>query len=210
MSDASSNPGAALRNDAAARARAIRHLWQLSGQPGQHRQAYLYAIIDAARDERIYPALRQLAAKEEIVSLYQGPSARELAAVAPYLVCLGTSDRVFDWLWKDGWGQDWGIFLWSLVSTSTMRDHFRRLTMVRTEANKRLLFRFYDPRVLRPFLPTCDAAQLREMFGTVVSRFMVPSSDGTSVDVFRTNAGQLLTSRFDLTGAVEPPPITRP
>ncbi|HEY2399507.1 MAG TPA: S1 RNA-binding domain-containing protein, partial [Steroidobacteraceae bacterium] len=35
------------------------------------------------------------------------------------------------------------------------------------EQGKRLLFRFYDPRVLRPFLPSCEAGQMREMFGPV-------------------------------------------
>ena len=96
---------------------------------------------------------------EEVVCLYQGSTAQELAAIAPYLVSPGTSDRVFDWLWNEGWGEHWGIFVWSLVATATLRDHFRRLTMVQTEDRRRLLFRFYDPRVMSAFLPAGDAAQ---------------------------------------------------
>jgi len=118
------------------------------------------------------------------LGLYQGRSATELAAVAPYLVCLGISDRVFDWLWDEGWGESWGVFLWSLVSTDTLRAHFRRLTMVRTDAGERLLFRFYDPRVLGEFLPTCEAAQLREMFGPV-QRFMLERDGGREIASFR-------------------------
>jgi hypothetical protein len=56
--------------------------------------------------------------------------------------------------------------------------------MVRTDAGQRLLFRFYDPRVLGPFLPTCDAAQLREMFGPVTA-YMTESPDGNAVLSFR-------------------------
>ena len=160
---------AQVRRNAAAKQRAIQCLWQLGAAPGRGRQAYLYAILDAARDERIYPVLRRLAASELIVGLYQGRSATELAAVAPYLVCLGTSDRIFDWIWEQGWGESWGIFLWSLVSVETLRAHFRRLAMVRTDEGQRLLFRFYDPRVLGPFVQTCDTAQLREMFGPVTA-----------------------------------------
>lgn len=99
---------AAVRRDPAARERAIECLWQLEVTRGRERLAYLYAILDAARDQQIYPTLRRLAAREQIVSLYQGRAATELAAVAPYLVCLGTSDRVFDWIWEQGWGESWG------------------------------------------------------------------------------------------------------
>jgi hypothetical protein len=156
----------------------------MDGRTDRGRQAYLYAILDAARDERIYPGLKRLARTEQILGLYQGRAAGELAAVAPYLVGLGTTDRVFDWLWEQGWGESWGIFLWSLVSPDTLRAHFRRLTMVQSDAGARLLFRFYDPRVLGAFLPTCDAAQLREMFGPV-QRFMLEQDGGRAVVSFR-------------------------
>lgn len=166
-----------VRRDPAAKQRAIEYLWQLDRMPGRRRQPYLFAILDAARDERIYPGLQWLAATEEILPLYQGPTANELASVAPYLICLGTSDGVFDWIWQEGWGESWGIFLWSLVSPQILREHFRRLTIVRTEEGQRLLFRFYDPRVLRVFLPTCDAAQVMATFGPV-QRFIMEAGPG--------------------------------
>lgn len=174
---------AAIRQNPQSRERAIRCLWQL-GPEGSRRQSYLYAIVDTARDPGIYPRLRQLAGTELVTCLYQGRTAIELAAVAPYLVCLGATDRVFDWLWNQGWGNSWGIFLWSLVSHETLRAHFRRLNMVQTEDRQRLLFRFYDPRVLRAFLPICDAAQLREMFGPVAT-YMAESEDGSEIISYR-------------------------
>jgi hypothetical protein len=39
--------------------------------------------------------------------------------------------------------------------------------MVKTEEGEELYFRFYDPRVLRIFLPTCDREQLKDFFGPV-------------------------------------------
>jgi hypothetical protein len=181
---------AEIRRDSAAKQQAIRHLWQLDRTPGGRRQPNLYAILDAARDEQIYPGLRRLAATEEILCLYQGQAAMELASVAPYLVCLGSSNRVFDWLWEHGWGENWGVFHWSQVSPRTLREHFRRLTLIRTENGARLLFRFYDPRVLREFLPTCDREQLRDMFGPIHA-FMAESDDGGSVVTFRNPLGLL-------------------
>jgi hypothetical protein len=190
---------AEVRRDPEAKARAIRCLWQL-GAAGGRRQSYLYVVLDAARDKQIYPRLRQLAATELVVGLYQGRTATELAAVAPYLVCLGATDRVFDWLWDQGWGESWGIFLWSLVSPETLRAHFRRLNMVQTEQKQRLLFRFYDPRVLRPFLPTCDAAQLREMFGPVAA-YMAESAEGDAILTFR-GGDRLVTATTELVPCV--------
>jgi hypothetical protein len=167
MPEDSSARRAAIRQDGGAKQRAIQLLWQLDEAPGQPRQDGLYAILDAARDPQIYPGLRRLAHTDQVLPLYQGAAATELAAVAPYIVCLGTTNRVFDWIWEIGWGDNWGIFVWSLVTAETLRAHFRRLTMVRTEDGGQLLFRFYDPRVLPPFLQTCDSGQLQEIFGPV-------------------------------------------
>jgi len=158
---------AEIRRNPEAKRRAIQCLWQLDRMPGGQRHPYLYAVLDAARDERIYPELRRLAATEEVLCLYQGQTANELATVAPYLVCLGITDRVFDWIWAEGWGESWGIFVWTLVSPERLRSHLRRLTVVQTESGRRMLFRFYDPRVLVPFAVTCSDEQLQELFGPI-------------------------------------------
>jgi hypothetical protein len=180
VSDTAAWTTAEIRQDPAAKQRAIRRLWQLDRSPGGRRLPYLYAILDAARDERIYGGLRRLAATEEILPLYEGRAATEMATVAPYLVCLGTDDRVFNWIWEEGWAESWGIFLWSLVSPERLRAHFRRMTMVQMENGQRLLFRFYDPRVLILFLPTCETSQQTEMFGPV-NRFSIENNGGAAI-----------------------------
>jgi hypothetical protein len=190
MPDSAAARRETIRQDMRVRERAIRLLWQLDEAARQPRQDNLYAVLDAARDPRIYPGLRRLANTDQVLPLYQGAAATELAAVAPYLVGLGTTDRVFDWIWREGWGESWGIFVWSLGTTEALRAHFRRLTMVRTEDGRRLLFRFYDPRVLLPFLQTCDAGQLTEMFGPV-DHFLLETSDGTGVGDFAQSNGVL-------------------
>ncbi len=92
--------------------------------------------------------------------------------MAPYLVCLGTDLRLFDWIWREGWGKAWGVFVWTPVIFDAVRDHFRRLTTVRLEGGDVVLFRFYDPRVMETFLPTCDGRQLSQIFGPVQSYLM--------------------------------------
>jgi len=130
----------------------------------QDRVVSTFCLIDAAQDDGIYPRLRAFAADTAVACLYQGDAAEELADVAPYLV--GLDDAVFDWLWGM-WDRPWGVFVRSTATIDDLRAHFRRLTKVATEDGTVLLFRFYDPRVFAPFLPTCDAAQLDEVFGPV-------------------------------------------
>ena len=47
--------------------------------------------------------------------------------------------------------------------------------------NQRLIFRWYDPRVLRAYLPTCNTEELRTVFGNV-NAFVVEGADpGTAL-----------------------------
>jgi hypothetical protein len=180
----------------AAREAAMRILWRLDENRGI-RLPHLFAILDAARDETIYPTLRRFAATEQIASLYQGPTAEELAAVAPYLVCLGTGTELFDWIFDNGWGQSWGSFIWSLVGFEELRAHFRKLTKVRTEDGHVLVFRYYDPRVLSVFLPTCGSGQIDEFFGSAGDVFLEADND-TCIGMFRQSQGILTQSRLRL------------
>ena len=48
-----------------------------------------------------------------------------------------------------------------------LRHHFRQFSMVELPDRKQVYFRFYDPRVLRVFLPTCTAEETKQFFGPV-------------------------------------------
>jgi hypothetical protein len=184
-----------------ARLAAIRELWQTDDADGPLTPS-LFCLLDAAQDDAIYPRLRKFAANAEIASLYQGESAGQLAAVAPYLVHLGSDTAIFDWFWEHGWRRHWGIFAWAATDFETLRGHFRRLTRVRTEDGRVLLFRFYDPRILSVFLPTCDAGQLATMFGPA-ERYGVPLPSGRLLATYRRTGDGLAQARIDLE---RPPP----
>ncbi len=123
----------------------------------------LFAILDAARDPQIYAMI--LECKEPCLSLYSGMKGEELLPLPPYLVSLKCDSEFFDSLIRDGWGRSWGIFLMCDRPIEEIRKHLRRLLLVKTENGTQLLFRFYDPRVLRPFLATCTREELKEFFG---------------------------------------------
>ena len=126
----------------------------------------VYAVLDAARDERMLALLRRAGAQYR--SLYEGPEAQELESVAPYLVELTREQALLKRLIGSGWGKGWGIFLTGTRPFDEIRRHLRKFLMVREEeTGKRLYFRFYDPRVLRVFLPTCSPPQQAALYAEV-------------------------------------------
>jgi hypothetical protein len=176
------------------KARAIHHLWRAETSETEA-DPYLYFLIDAARDRSIYRGLRDLSATTQVASLYQGPTAQELAAVAPYLIRLGEGGAAFDWLWHEGWGKGWGVWIWAFGEFAALRAHLRTLTKVRTEDGAVLLFRFYDPRVLPPFLGSCDRDQIRQVFGPVTA-YSAETEGGAAIEEFTHSFGALTRRRL--------------
>jgi len=122
-------------------------------------------IVDAARDPQIFGLL--LGSYLEYCCLYSGTLPKSLEAAAPYLVHLEFEDRRTRHLLKQSWGNSWGIFLSCDTRLQTLRRHLRGLLTVRGPSGDRLLFRYYDPRVLRVYLPTCTSEELATMFGPI-------------------------------------------
>jgi hypothetical protein len=146
-------------------ARVDRLLRALFPPPSSDRSAppSVFAILDGARDERIYRAVYDSHLGYEC--LFAGTISYELALAAPYLVELRRDATFTRWLVEEGWGQSFGVLAWAHADLETMRRHCRRILQVKDEAGRRLFFRFYDPRVLRTYLPTCNVAELREVLG---------------------------------------------
>ncbi|RYZ17565.1 MAG: DUF4123 domain-containing protein [Myxococcaceae bacterium] len=139
-------------------------------------QGPLYAVLDAARDPRVLSLLKRGGAPYQ--SLYQGPEAGELESVAPYLVDLTRNEAALEHLIGAGWGRSWGIFLSGPGPMDATRRHLRRFLKVQEEATgNRLYFRFYDPRVLRTFLPICTPKQQTEWHAEV-DCFFAEAEDG--------------------------------
>lgn len=138
---------------AAARARQL-----LGARPGR-----LHAVLDAARDERILELLRE--SVDPCRSLYDGVKGEALADVAPYLVSFRRDSGLLDRLLQEGWGRSWGVFVSSGAAFPAVRRHFRRFLLVEEEgAGERMYFRYYDPRVLREFMPIATPRQKDDLF----------------------------------------------
>jgi hypothetical protein len=177
--------------DAAFRDRVVEALW-----PPPAGGTSVWAILDCARDERVYPALRT--SQLDYLCLYSGRLHHEVEAAAPHLIELSPSYRFTPRLIEMGWGQSWGVFL-RTKDTSNLRHHLRGFLRVRDESGRILMFRYYDPRVLRVYLPTCRPDELRTVFGPI-SSYLVEGEDGKSLIEFEFDGNQLHERRTTLTG----------
>lgn len=137
----------------------------------------VYAILDGAS----IPNLLSLLAEDEVdhVCLYRGELDPDLAQAAPYLVHLPEESPFTRLLLQRGWGQHWGILVLSKETLRRLRMHFRKFLMVWDPDGKPLYFRYYDPRVLRIYLPTCNDDELQTLFGPVSTYVM----EGEKLDV---------------------------
>ena len=127
----------------------------------------VFAVLDGASVPDLVKSLYQH--EPEYCCLYRGELQPDMATVAPYLVRLEAESKFAEWLLSEGWGGHWGIFALSTADLRALRDHFREFHTVELPDQRTVLFRYYDPRVLRSFLPACNAAELAVFFGPIQS-----------------------------------------
>lgn len=120
-------------------------------------QGELYAILDACDAPAVPKKFLELGS-EKAASLYQGTAQQELWEIAPYLMYLDVP--TLDWIISTLVEEPWGILVQSKSDLGSLRRHFRHFLFVAAPTGEQWYFRFYDPRVLRVFLPTCRAEQL--------------------------------------------------
>jgi len=169
----------------------VKHLFS---QP----ETNIYAVLDGAS----VPDLPQVLLEQqpENICLYRGELEPDMAAVAPYLVKLEYDHPFATLVCEQGWGNHWGIFVLTPaeIDIRTLRNHFRKILMVYDPDGKLIYFRYYDPRVLRTYLPTCNAEETEIVFGPVAtyilededpSVFLTFSSDGGKVRIEKVPLG---------------------
>ena len=161
----------------------------------QNTEGDLFCLLDAARDEKILPLLQKSNAK--FMSLYQGESQKQLAHVAPYLIQFEKGDIFLERLLRNGWGKRWCAFFTSRAGFGHLRKHFRKFLFVREESGETVYFRFYDPSILRTFLPACNAEELREFFG-YITQFLTESEITAELFIFNLEDENLAQETFSL------------
>ncbi|HEY4242949.1 MAG TPA: DUF4123 domain-containing protein [Kofleriaceae bacterium] len=139
----------------------LRYLQRLPGR--------VYAILDAAR------GARTTAPRDVLIP--------ELPDVSPFVVA--PTARELRELVFAGWGNAWGIFATSTYSRDLVVAHAQQLLHSQLASGERVLFRFYDPRVLRAVAPACSSAERDELLGPFEHLVIEAHAPTAALDVTR-------------------------
>lgn len=127
----------------------------------------LYAIVDACQAPELVDLARSKHCQPTRM-LFKGAAASlpEVESFAPFFIPV---DLETDFLehWAAYCGKNAGILFVSSAEPRAIFRHLRNIFIVQDEAGQEYFFRFYDPRVLRVYLPTCTLAEATEFFGPI-------------------------------------------
>jgi hypothetical protein len=156
----------------------------------------VWMTVDSARDRRIFGLLLECF-YSSLSSLFATPLAPKLESVAPYLVPLDYDDKKTRKFLSHAWGNGWGVFIRCDTSQDRLRRHLRSFVSVRDPRGQRLLFRYYDPRILRTYLPTCSSQELEYVFGPIEC-FMTEGKVAENMIESRFDRGKLVQRTISL------------
>jgi Domain of unknown function (DUF4123) len=156
-----------------------------------------YAILDGAVVRQLPDAFEAMRVPH--ACLFRGETDPLVLTRAPWLVKLEPGTEALAWILREGWGRNWGMF--AAVPRDTKFDevleHFRQFIQVRLPDGRIVFFRFYDPRVQRLFVPSCDAAQAALLFSLPLA-WMCESEEGASLITCTEKDGAVQRSELSL------------
>jgi len=162
----------------------------------------LYMIVDGASAIGLLDYF--VDTELEHCCLLSGELDPELAETAPYLIRLEQGHDLTNWLIDKGWANHVGVFCMAdpAISFNDVRKHFRGFLMVRDAEGNPVFFRYYDPRVLRVYLPTCDERELPTIFAETVYSYFTENDDGSELLQFQVVNDEVVTNVTELVQAV--------
>jgi hypothetical protein len=155
-------------------------LGSLANAVRAHPPDRLYALIDGAQAFELAFAARLMG--HDLFTLFSGTLAHTVAQVGPCLVAIDEPSAFLE-KWVAQIGRHAGILFESPADLPELCAHLRSAFVATDEEGQEYFFRFYDPRVLRAFLPTCRLGELAEFFGPV-TRWIVEQERGTAYTAY--------------------------
>ena len=153
-------------------------------QQAEKEQCDLFGIIDSARNEDVFRHL--ITGNVKYKSLFEGTMDEQSYGVSGFLVECKKESSLFKWMTTEAWGDSCCIFFTSNASFEDLFKHFQKFNRVYLEGDEVVLFRYYDPRVFRVYLPTCNRGEVEMFFGNILT-FIAETENPEMLTVFRRN-----------------------
>ncbi len=150
--------------------------------------ANVYAILDATKDMLVRAFVE--ACGEPVVALTETLVGNR-PGVGSYLLSVPkTSVKLLDFLVKDGWGKNWGVYCATRGGMETLTDHLRNTLNVYTATGTPFQLRLHEPNLLRWFLPSLMPHEAMALLGPI-HRFVTESNGGRDIVTFSQGANGL-------------------
>lgn len=150
----------------------------------------LYGVLDCAMEPSLYEHVQRLQ-PEQAACLYMGRIDPQILSVSPHLVELNPDDPLSRRWRAEGWGQSWGLLLSARADLAAIRRRLRHFTMARLPNGEGpVLFRFWDPRVFRVYMPLVEPGDLKDWFQGI-DLFVAETQDGTGSIRYSLEGGAL-------------------
>ncbi len=104
----------------------------------------LWGVLDCARDNSLFAQLNHHPADKQC--LFDRPP-REVEVVAPWLVRLPEGSFLLERWRQEGLAAHWGMLFRSDEALPALRRALRKQLMVTLPDGRRVVYRFFDPRV---------------------------------------------------------------
>lgn len=169
----------------------------------------MFAVVDPAREASLYEHVARLepGAAE---CLFEGRLKPQLKQASPHLVELAPDDPLAAAWRGKGWGQAWGILLSSRESLASVRRRLRHFTQAKLpDGQGPVLFRFWDPRVFRVYLPLVEPAEIGPWFEGI-DHYLCETEDGAGTLRYSLKHGALAVETGPHPNLSSPAPDTTP
>lgn len=144
------------------------------------REGRLWAVIDACEEPAVPTKMYELG-ENRAVCLYRGEAEVEHADIAPFLAHV--DEFLLQWIGENFWAKPWGIFAICSGEIDKLRTHFRKFLTVKDPDGEKMYFRYYDPRILKAFLPACNEKELHQLFGPLEA-YVVTATESQQLIIF--------------------------
>ncbi|BDC51591.1 hypothetical protein F183_A39060 [Bryobacterales bacterium F-183] len=149
------------------------------------RQEPLYAVLDATKDMLVRAFVE--ACGEPCVALTE-TLVQNKPGIGCYLVQVSpTAVKLLDFLIRDGWGKNWGVYCTSSAGLENVATHLRNVINVYTATGLPFQLRLHEPPLMRCFLPGLLPHEATAILGPL-SSFVV---EGPSGEVITITSGAL-------------------
>ena len=157
----------------------------------------LYAIIDAGRDPYVIPHMLEAMASN-VECLFKGNAKKDLGDQTAWIAEIDRHERLLEWLIEEGWSKRQALFALSDLPLKRFATHLRKFTKVIDADGIEHFFRFYDPQVLRQYLPVFDQKQHDLFFRGITACFVEDNRDPAMILRYRSEDGALVSEAVEI------------